>query len=269
MIAVDEIATGGVERVDLEGFGLVTIRDADIADTAGLDWVIHPIRVAVHIDLASGFCGDFLLQKGSFLQRVPSGRLAGEEALIFLWIIRRACPSVRVLTLSRKDAFRTGGPDPERSIVMSWTSFLRMLMRVNLGAIVVGWAAFWGYGVVLGDVPPASTVPALVLLTGLGCAALSVILLIGCHVMMMVQAARRNGPLVMDRLYMRILGVGLVLVTSGGLGLAVGSNVPDALSASLMIPGVIITGLWSIAALHLAGPRLFRSYFTDAASIAD
>lgn len=65
---------------------------------------------------------------------------------------------------------------------MTWQQFKKMALRLNLVVLIGGWLAFWGYGVLVGDIPPLSVIQGLLALSLIAIIAVTVIFFVGCRV---------------------------------------------------------------------------------------
>lgn len=77
---------------------------------------------------------------------------------------------------------------------MTWAQFKTLIIRTNALVIGLGWVLLWGYGIAVGDIPPASVILALLLLSVIGVIGITVILLIAYHTGLFV-IAQKNGQL--------------------------------------------------------------------------
>lgn len=73
---------------------------------------------------------------------------------------------------------------------MTWTTFKRLTIKINIALVLGGWLTFWGYGFVVRDVPPLSVVPGLLLLSGLALPVISFLCFLGAHLYLLAQAIR-------------------------------------------------------------------------------
>ncbi|MCG7492493.1 hypothetical protein [Thalassobius sp. Cn5-15] len=64
---------------------------------------------------------------------------------------------------------------------MTWQQFKKMALRLNLVVLICGWLAFWGYGVLVGDIPPLSVVQGLLALSLIAIIAVTVSFFVGCR----------------------------------------------------------------------------------------
>jgi len=143
---------------------------------------------------------------------------------------------------------------------MTWNRFKRLVLRSNIAVLGLGWICFWGYGVAVGDIPPASVLPGLLALSAIAIVIVSAALFFACHSWLFLKAKQTGDlPNLTKRDYQAvILAFGSALIL--GLGIFVhhsGSGVPDAIA----IPASILCVLGLIYGSLYWGLGLASQYF--------
>ena len=99
---------------------------------------------------------------------------------------------------------------------MTWSRFKTQLFRFNIGLVVLGWSAFWGYGFAVGDVPPSNIIPGLALFSVFMSLAASALFFLWHHVAMMLRANQTQSLL---RPSKSLKNASLISVGTLGLGI--------------------------------------------------
>ncbi|UWR87826.1 hypothetical protein [Phaeobacter inhibens] len=148
---------------------------------------------------------------------------------------------------------------------MTWQGFKRFTIRCNLTVLLCGWLSFWGYGVWVGDIPPITVVPGLMLISAIISIGVTACIFVGCHSWLFLRAKQTGLLPKFGKRDYQALGIGiastsiLVLLSAAELS---GNSVPDGIA----VPLAILTSTVAILSLLYfgigVGSQYFRWHFT-------
>gem|GEM_PF-4572451 len=147
---------------------------------------------------------------------------------------------------------------------MRWKVFQKRLVITNLAVLAVGWICFWGYGLVVGDVPPLGVVVPLVALSGCAIFALSFSMFVLTHFYLVANGLWNRDVALVDARARQIsiaTACGVAFLCLLGLTDHSGGGVAD----TILIPAAILIGcavfvglIYSVSAY---GSHVFRWQF--------
>lgn len=150
---------------------------------------------------------------------------------------------------------------------MSWDRFKRVLIRLNAAMVLIGWAAFFGYGFAENELPPLDVYAIVLLMTICAVVALSAASFVLCHTWLFLRAKAHGQLPRFDHLERRGFGLlisGAVILST----LVVVANssqgaVPGSVEVIVGILGVLALVYGGISSAMALGGQYFNWFFTQ------
>lgn len=147
---------------------------------------------------------------------------------------------------------------------MNWKSFQNAVLKTNLVVLAAGWICFWGYGVLVGDVPPLNVVLPLIAISGCAVLAVSISMFVLTHFYLAANRLWRRDVALADARTRKISIAtlcGAACLVLLGLADHSGGGVSDAIliPAAIIIGSAVFFGL--IYSVSVIGSHLFRWQF--------
>ena len=165
----------------------------------------------------------------------------------------------------KREPFLFGADRSKKDQPMTWKSFNKLALRTVIAVIGLAWLALWGYGVIVGDIPPARVLIPLGLMSALAVPIIYVATLWVCHTALFIKAKLRGDLPKFDKGYGWLI---FVCLASGALVLATfvvqelgGAQLPDAVDGLVAVVGSVTFIICGLAALIFFKDQYLRWFF--------